>query len=226
MIDSKRYLARLSESYDQWLPSGRVDQTGDEAEILDDEPWLRDGIVWDPRLSSEGSVRQPFMPGGPWGIFQPLCDHIVAALDLGLPQRAVEPVQARAILDELQISGAIGFAEDLSEEQMQRIMVPSDSVKASVDRASALIVGAKGSGKTLLWRYLVEDKRGDVVPLPRETQYVVGHAPRVDLDPQKMNFSADAFKELEQAARMRKTSTYKAFWLLYGLFRLSRANCI
>ena len=221
----KRYLSKLSERYDKYLPTEQVKhEDEDDEETLVSEPWLHEGIGWDSRLSADGSVRQPFMPGGPWGLFQALCDEIVEALDLGLPQRIEKPIQTKAILNELKISGSVGFAEELTEDEMQRFMVPSASVKASADRNSTLIVGAKGSGKTLLWRYLVEQKSDTVLRIPSDTRHVVGHAPKFDLDPQRINPSADAFKELEQVAKMCKASTHKAFWLLYGLLRLSRAS--
>lgn len=221
----ERYLKKLDEHYHKvLLIKQAIHEDEDDDENQEGEPWLHHGVAWDLRISSEGSVRQPFMPGGPWGLFQPLCDKIVESLDLGLPQRTEEPIQAKTILIELKISGSIGFAEELTEEQMQRFMVPSASVKASVDRNSTLIVGAKGSGKTLLWRYLVEPRSDTVVPIPKDTQHLVGHAPKFDLDPQKINLSADAFKELEQGAKMCKASTHKAFWLLYALLRLSRAS--
>jgi MinD-like ATPase involved in chromosome partitioning or flagellar assembly len=222
----KRYLSKLNEHYDRFLLNKRVkrQEEEDDEDALESDPWLREGIGWDARISSDGAVRQPFMPGGPWGLFQGLCDKIVESLDLGLPQRAEKPVQTKAILNELKISGSIGFAEELSEDEMQRFMVPSASVKASVDRNSTLIVGAKGSGKTLLWRYLVEQNSDSVLPIPSDTRHVVGHPPRLDLDPQKISLSADAFKELEQVAKMCKASTHKAFWLFYALLRLSRAS--
>jgi cellulose biosynthesis protein BcsQ len=219
----ERYLARLGEKYAKWLNVAPPREEGDEPDS-EEEPWLREGIVWDARISADGSIRQPFLPGGPWGIFQSLCDSIVMSLDLEAEPRSVEPVRARTILDELQIRRADGFAEELTEEQMQRIFVLSQSVKAAVDRASALVVGAKGSGKTLLWRFLVKPQPGELLPLPVDTKCIVGHAPTQELDPQKLTLSADAFKELEQAARMCEMDTHKAFWLLYCLFRLSQSQ--
>jgi MinD-like ATPase involved in chromosome partitioning or flagellar assembly len=216
-----RYLAKLSERYTRYL---NVSFSEDDSESAEEEPWLREGITWDARISADGAIRQPFLPGGAWGIFQPLLDSIVASLDLEAEQRPTEPVHARAVLDELQIRGTDGFAEELNEEQMQRIMVPSQSVKAAADRASALVVGAKGSGKTLLWRFLVKQQRDELLRLPSDTTCVVGHAPKQDLDPQGLNLSADAFKEMEGSARMGETDTHKAFWLLYCLFRLSRGQ--
>jgi MinD-like ATPase involved in chromosome partitioning or flagellar assembly len=220
---TERYLAKLSEKYFKWLHVSPMKEEGDEADI-EEEPWLREGIVWDARISADGSIRQPFLPGGPWGIFQSLCDNIVMSLDLETQQRPVEPVRARVILDEIQIRGADGFAEELSEEQMQRIIVPSQSVRAAVDRASALVVGAKGSGKTLLWRFLVKPLPDELLPLPMDTTCIVGHAPNQELDPQRLTLSPDAFKELEQTASMCDADTHKAFWLLYCLFRLSRSQ--
>ncbi|MBI4663012.1 MAG: AAA family ATPase [Verrucomicrobia bacterium] len=221
---ARRYLTRLSETYSRLLNVRNTPTTDDDTDFNEDEPWLHEGIVWDHRISTEGFVQQPFLPGGAWGLFQPLYEEIVAALDLGVEARPGEPVQVRGILDELQISGSVGFAEELDDEQMRRLMVPSVSVRAALDRASALVVGAKGSGKTLLWRSLVEQNLDDLVPLPSDTSYVVGHPPTPTLDPQRVTLSADAFKELEQAARMRKASTHKVFWILYALLRLSRAQ--
>jgi MinD-like ATPase involved in chromosome partitioning or flagellar assembly len=217
-------LAKLSSRYSKYLNVKVADNDEDETDLDGNEPWLRDGLFWDARISADGGIRQPFMPGGPWGSFQSLCDSIVTALDLGVEERSAEPIHVRMILDELQISGSDGFAEDLSEDQMQRIMVPSESVRAAVDRTSALVVGAKGSGKTLLWRFLVEPRREDLVRLPSDTTYVVGHAPNQSLDKQGFTLSADAFKEVEQSARMRESETYKAFWIIYGLFRLAKAQ--
>jgi MinD-like ATPase involved in chromosome partitioning or flagellar assembly len=220
----KRFLSLLREKYDKYLNIVRGQESEDEVDNGEDEPWSIDGITWDPRISADGNIRQPFLPGGPWGIFQPLCECIVASLDLEPEQRPSEQIPAKGVIDELKISGSDGFAEELSEEQIQRIMVPSESVRAAVDRSSALVVGAKGSGKTLLWRYLVEKRRETLVQLPSDTKYIVGHAPNQELDPQKLTVSANGFKELEKLAGMKESGTYKAFWLLYGLLRFSRAE--
>lgn len=219
-----RYLAKLRTKYVNCLNIAGPPDLEDEADIADEEPWLLEGLVWDPRISADGGVRQPFLPGGPWGIFQSLCDSLVTSLDLEAEQRPAESIQLKGILEEVQIRGSDGFAEELNEEQMQRIMVPSESVRAAVDRASALVVGAKGSGKTLLWRWLVKPGRHELVPLPPDTTCIVGHAPTNELDPQKLTLSADAFKEMEQAARMKDTGTHKAFWLLHCLFRLAKSQ--
>ena len=219
-----RYLAKLRTKYVNRLHLAEPPAPEDEADVSDEEPWLRGGLVWDPRISTDGGVREPFLPGGPWGIFQPLCDSITASLDLETDQRPAESTQVKGILGELQITGADAFAEELNEAQMQLIMVPSESVRAAVDRTSALVVGAKGSGKTLLWRWLVKPGRHELVPLPPDTTCVVGHAPTNNLDPQKLTLSADAFKETEQAARMKDSGTHKAFWLLYCLFRLAKGQ--
>jgi MinD-like ATPase involved in chromosome partitioning or flagellar assembly len=220
----QRYLAKLSEQYAKYLNVGPQEEPEDEADITEEEPWLREGLVWDARIWADGSVRQPFLPGGPWGTFQALCDAISTALDLGAEQRPVELVHVGKVLDELQIRGSDSFAEELDQQQMERIMVPSESVRAALDRTSVLVVGAKGSGKTLLWRLLAESKSRSLVRLPEDTMYIAGHAPKPELDPQGITLSADAFKELEQAAHMRGAGTHKAFWILYCLFRLSRAQ--
>ena len=222
---SQRYLDKLREKYIQRLNIEPNKTSEEESEASEEEPWLHDGIFWDQRVWADGFVRQPFLPGGPWGLFQPLCDTIIAALDLEVERRSVEPILAKGILEELQISGSVGFAEELNTQQMRHIMVPSESVRAAVDRSSVLVVGAKGSGKTLLWRFLVDDPgRDDLVRLPADTKYIAGHAPSLELDPQRLTLSADAFKEVEQAARMQKNNTHKAFWILYALFRLSRVQ--
>jgi MinD-like ATPase involved in chromosome partitioning or flagellar assembly len=220
---TERYLAKLGEAYDRVLGRAAGDPEDDDAEEAI-PPWLDVGICWDNRLSTEGGVRLPFQPGGPWGLFQPLRDRLVALLDLkvtGSPEVNPPPPE---ILHELTIHPSTAFAEDLPEKAMQGILVPSQSVKAAVDRNTALIVGAKGAGKTLLWRYLVREKGDPLVPLPEHTEYVVGHAPKPDLDPQRMTLSADAFKELEKDAAMQKASTHKAFWLAYALVRLGRRD--
>lgn len=225
-LDKTRvYLTELNARYSRILgnlPSFASSEEGEESDAdLEDNPWIETGICWDPRLSAEGAVQQPFMPGGAWGIFQPLRDRIVEVLDLTVSEDPELPPPSRKILGELDVSSLLAFAEDQSEDQMQRFLVPSQSVKVSLDRNSALIVGAKGAGKTLLWRYLVESKTNSLVPRPENTEYLVGHAPKSDLDPQGINLSADAFKELEQAARMEKVATHKVFWILYALVRLS-----
>jgi MinD-like ATPase involved in chromosome partitioning or flagellar assembly len=218
---TERYLTKLGEAYDRILGRAAVDPEDEDADGAM-APWLDGGICWDSRLSAEGGVRQPFHPGGPWGLFQPLRDRLVAILDLKVTGSPEVTPPSPEILNELTIRPSTAFAEDLTEEAMQEFLVPSQSVKAAVDRNTALIVGAKGAGKTLLWRYLVREKGDPLVPLPEYTEYVVGHAPKPDLDPQRMNLSADAFKELEKDASMQKASTHKAFWLAYALVRLGR----
>lgn len=220
---TERYLTKLGESYEQILGRAAVDSEDEDVDgaVL---PWLDGGICWDSRLSAEGGVRQPFQPGGPWGLFQPLRDRLVAILDLKVTGSPEARPPSSEILQELRVHSSTAFAEDLTEQAMQELLVPSQSVKAAVDRNTALIVGAKGAGKTLLWRYLVREKTDPLVPLPEHTEYVVGHAPKLELDPQRMNLSADAFKELEKDVGMQKASTHKAFWLAYALLRLSRHN--
>lgn len=220
------YISNLKEKYEKVFGVESVDsliETEDDGS--GDEPWLHDGIIWDARLSTDGVIRQPFMPGGPWGIFQALYDSIITKLGLDESQATVNTGQIKGILEQLKIKGTTAFAEELEEEAMQRIMVPSESVRAAVDRTSAIVVGAKGSGKTLLWRYLVQPPNSDnLIRLPPDTNYIVGHSPKMELDPQGASLSADAFKELELVCRMRDAGTYKAFWLLYCLFRLSKED--
>lgn len=220
---TERYLTQLGEAYKRILGRAAVDAEDDDVDGAV-APWLEVGICWDPRLSAEGGVLQPFLPGGSWGIFQPLRDRLVALLDLKVTGSHEVCPPSPEILQELRIHPSTAFAEDLSEQAMQEFLVPSQSVKAAVDRNTALIVGAKGAGKTLLWRYLVRERTDPLVPLPEHTEYVVGHAPKLDLDPQGINLSADAFKELEKDAAMQKASTHKAFWLAYALVRLGRQD--
>ncbi|MFM8358099.1 MAG: KGGVGR-motif variant AAA ATPase, partial [Verrucomicrobiota bacterium] len=130
---TERYLGKLGEAYDRILGRAAVDA---EDEDVDGAvvPWLDGGICWDLRLSAEGEVRQPFLPGGSWGLFQPLRDRLVALLDLKVTGSPEVSPPSSEILQELRIDSSTAFAEDLSEQAMQEFLVPSQSVKAAVDR--------------------------------------------------------------------------------------------
>lgn len=91
-----RYLAKLRTNYVNSFNLAEPSELEDEADIADEEPWLREGLVWDPRISADGGVvRQPFLPGGPWGIFQSLCDSLAASLGLEAEQPPAESIQVK-----------------------------------------------------------------------------------------------------------------------------------
>lgn len=184
------------------------------------EPWLQDGIAYDPRISVAGCVDASLLPLGAWGIYRPLVDRLVDALPSRMAVVPGDNVDSRKILDELKIDRDLAFAESTSIEKLVENFVAPFDVMRAIDRSTALIVGAKGSGKTWLWRYLINDRSGPV-NLPEDVTFVVGHAPEGE-EGQDLQLSADAIKELETECNMRRKGTHKAFWLLYGLARLSR----
>jgi len=186
------------------------------------EPWLTEGISYDPRIAAAGAVDPALLPSGAWGIYQELTESLASSLGVATAGVTTEAIDARTILDEITIDKALAFGEEPTlAELMEHFVAPLD-VNAAVDRATALVVGAKGSGKTWLWRYLVNGGAGGAVSLPRDLKFVVGHAPTGAREAASIEISADGFKELERGAGMVASGTYKAFWLFYGLARACR----
>lgn len=213
-----RFVDRFSSRYQALI--GPLDAESPDA----DEPWLQEGLPYDVRVAIRGSVDVEVGRAGTWSIYGALVETIASSLEAPAGP-ALQPVQLDRdrILAELRIPSA--FAEEPStQELLQNFVIPSD-YSSAIDRATALIVGSKGSGKTWLWRYLVESQTGNsgagVVPsLPGDTDYLIGHAPSSHAD--SWGFSPDAFKELERDANMKRNSTYKAFWFVYMVERIAR----
>ncbi len=219
---------RARERFIEKLESEYRRRVGPEPEQDDEgapEPWLREGIHWDPRISAAGKVEPSLASTGAWSLYQPLASELTSRLGL----RRVEAPRAKvefdrdAVLRELKVPSA--FAEVPSIDELIRNFVEPSDYAAAVDRSTSLVIGSKGSGKTWLWRLLVEGPGANPAvehrpALPNDVKYLVGHAPPGAAD--AFCLSADAMKELEKSGKMKRNQTYKAFWILYCLSRLCR----
>ncbi len=215
------FLERLAQRYGDRL--GRLE--ADESAEDPDEPawpWLAEGIRYDMNVAAVGAVSTPIHRAAA-ALYGPLAEAVAGAAGLSsLLLQAVETVESKRILSELKVDPGKAYAEDNSVEEVLSHFVAPDVLSAAVDRSTAIVVGAKGAGKTFLWRYLV-NQGGDDYPLPADMTYAVGHAPRgtEEAEAGPLQLTADALKELERSARMQQRGTHKAFWLLYGLAQLS-----
>ncbi|MBI5488048.1 MAG: ParA family protein [Deltaproteobacteria bacterium] len=197
------------------LPIATSGQTEDEPA----GPVLRDGIPYDPRMAVMGRVDPDAGRLGAWNMYQPLVSALDEIADLAGPPVPVEGFDRRTFLDEVKVP--LPYADNVEARVLRDQFVPPLHVSRAVDRETALVLGAKGAGKTWLWRYLTEadeQEGGGSLRLPRDVHFVVGHGPAtVDAS---FGFSADALKEIERAGAMSRRQSYRAFWLLYGMARL------
>ena len=217
---TQRFVERLEKVYEHRL--GKFD--GTEEAGLDDEPlepWVREGISYDPRIAAGGRVSLALGEAGVWGLYQPLLQALHERVDVGVHPPADLKLDRNIVLKELQIPSA--FADESPDDAPSLFLKPWDFDR-SVDPSTALILGAKGSGKTQLWRYLLESPDAPRVHgLPASVRFIRGHGPKGQ-HAGPLDLSADGFKQLERAARMKGRGTYKTFWIAYALERLQREN--
>lgn len=185
-------------------------------------PWMESGIPYDVALAASGRLEKSLRATA-WGHFLPLADEVSGAFETTLGPLQTEPFDTSKVLGELKISREAAFAEDSKIEDLLDNFVPPGDFARLLDRSIALIVGAKGAGKTVLFRYLVANTNQPRPHMLQEMRYVVGHAPGGVNEHGELHLSPEALKEIEADAKMVKSGTHKAFWRLYAVARLAQA---
>ncbi|MBL8634403.1 MAG: AAA family ATPase [Myxococcales bacterium] len=213
------FVPKLREKYAAVLEPVPPDEASEDPE-QPTEPILEDGIRYDAAIAEAGRL-DPVLQATSWKNYERLTEEMAGLIDLApSPVLAVSTVDSKKILEEIAVNGSWAFAEQLDTETLAKQFVAPSNLAAAIDRSTTLILGAKGAGKTWLWRYLVAGGKGGSSVLPKDVIFVSGHGP----DPKEggpLQLSADALKEIERSTDMNKKGTYQAFWRLYVLARLA-----
>jgi cellulose biosynthesis protein BcsQ len=216
------FVPRLRSKYVETFGETLPDEDSEDPE-QPTEPILEDGIRYDAAIAEAGRLDPALLPTA-WRNYERLTDELTRLIDLEpSTQQAVQSVDSKKILDEIQLQAAWAFGELLTEEILAKQFVAPSNLTAAMDKSTTLILGAKGAGKTWLWRYLVTGGKGGSSALPKDVRFVIGHGP----DPGAggpLQLSADALKEIEKGAEMGRKGTHQAFWRLYVLARLALSN--
>ncbi len=214
----RAFWERLREEHDKRLEP----LSNDQIEKLEDPkraPWEVDVVRYDADLAVRGSI--DLKRDVAFDRYRSLTEAIASAVGADLDILAVARTQSldrRKVLAELKIPQSAAFAEEIPSESIEHLFVKSSRHARIEDPHSTLVIGAKGAGKSLFWRWLIRQP----ITLRR---FVAGHAPRrASSEGGPLTLSADALKELERSARMTQLSTHKAFWTLYALARIADAE--
>lgn len=185
-----------------------------------DERILTTGISYHPGLALEGRLARKFVPAGPWIQYEALADRVGAVLGAGPSVRTEMGPDFRTedALKEIRFEAKDAFAEELEVSDIQTLLVPTADARMALAPSVNLVVGAKGAGKTLLWRCCVD--RFDVLPRMDGYEYLIGLAPREGLDKTGLHLTNAKFSEIYAKAKMEDRENAKAFWILYALRRL------
>jgi hypothetical protein len=181
---------------------------------LEQVPIVREGIEYRRAIALADHLRADFtqLAGG---VYQPLMQDI--DLIVGLDQSTTPiAVDASKVLRELVTHGDLknlAFAESTTPEDIVKKFIQPSDFKALIDRTTWYVVGAKGSGKTWLWTYLLSEAGNR---LSSEMTYLAAHGPGQEL------LSASALRELDRDkhVHMVQRNTYGALWLFYAAKRL------
>lgn len=194
----------------------------DDSEFDLEDRILTSGISYHPGLALDGKLARKFVPAGPWIQYEALTDRVGAVLGAGPsgPTERGMDLSAEDVLKEIRFEAKDAFAEELEESDIQTLLVPTMDARMALAPTVNLVVGAKGAGKTLLWRCCV--KRYDVLPRMDGYEYLVGLAPREALDHSGLHLSAAKLSEIYTKAKMEDKENAKAFWILYALRRLAK----
>jgi len=192
----------------------------DDPDIDVDERILASGIAYHSGLALEGRLARKFVPLGPWVQYEYLSDRIGLVLGAAPSVFSESTVgfQTEIALDEIRLEAKAAFAEELEVSDIQTLLVPTLDARKAIAPTVSLVVGAKGAGKTLLWRCCVE--RFDVLPRTEGYEYLIGLAPREALDKTGLHLTNAQLSRIYADAKMELKENAKAFWILYALRRL------
>ncbi len=192
-------------------------QQSADADPVEHTPVVREGVEYRRGVALMDHLRGDFVHRSA-GTYQALTRELDKLLGFDRPPAVeVEEVAARAVLDELSVSSLkkLAFAEEVEADQLvEKFIRPSD-FRAITDPTTWYVVGAKGAGKTWMWRYLLSPIASNAVP---NVSFAAGHGPK------ESALSASAFRELEKSAHLEKKQLHGTAMLLYAGWRLLRRS--
>lgn len=204
------FLAKIDASYTTIFGQEAVDLDPSEQ-----TPVVREGVEYRRGVALADHLRTDFVARSA-GAYSALTRELDRSLGLDRPANAgLDTVDAHAVLQELETSSLkkLAFAEEVEADQLVAKFIRPSDFRAITDSTTWYVVGAKGAGKTWMWRYLLSDIAKEVVP---NATFVAGHGPKNN------PLSASAFRELEKSARLIKRQLHGTALLLYGGWRLLR----
>ena len=220
--EGQSLLRAFTEKMGQYFKNRNDDPIAGESE--NGTAWIMPkGLSYHTGIAVDGHVSLSVSPNGASSMYEEIANQIVMTFDLGKPSLPIQAVDFTGILKEMDVPASEGFAESLAQQEIERLLVPSDDLKKSIDPTMGIIVGSKGSGKTLVWRCCI-DNITNLVPKPEGYEYIVGHPPRPELDSSRFSLSRDQLLKLERTGRMEVNGSHEKFWLFYAIFRLCKVQ--
>ncbi len=195
----KRYEMRASEWVCEWM--GLDPGAAETDEMLHAIPYSEalaasDKIDYDPQKSS---------------IFQPVAEWVMRFL----PSEAEDKVAGTVGKNKHDILESLSFSADTTERQessfFENTFLTTQMVKKALKNEVPLVIGRKGTGKTALFRFVLE-KRGD----NRDTDQrpCVVHAPE-GLQTPAWQLRSDGFRSIQEQVVGKDGFEWKHFWLIY-----------
>lgn len=209
-----RFLPQLRDVYIQNVGA----LASPDAEDPDSDAFIGEALRYDLGVAAVGAVDKSLQQSS-WNLYDGLARDIAHAIGVSHGSASSFELDARRILEEIAIDRTLAFAEESPFQKLAEHFVAQEVLKLALDRSTSLVVGAKGAGKTWLWRYLVNEAQMPL-RLPEGIRFIVGHGPK---SPEQGNLqlSPDALREIEAEARMTAAGSHKAFWYLYAVARIA-----
>jgi CobQ/CobB/MinD/ParA nucleotide binding domain len=206
-------LSTFVEQLEKHLTALAQPDDSDMVEDPDEEhPWLAGSIGYDASLATIGCL-DTNLRTTTWTRFRPLAEALGAPLNLRIDQ-TTKPLDVSKVLREIDIDSKVAFGEEVAIDDLVDTFVAPGDLARLLDRSNALVVGAKGAGKTWLFRYLVGKTQRARPYVSKGMTYVVGHAPASVNEKGPLYLSKEALKELEKSGKMPRAGTHIAFWRL------------
>lgn len=194
----------------------------EDADLLDDPiVVVRDGIPFRTSLSVTDVLSSNYhhVAGG---AYEPLLAKLDSLLGTPEVQDSVSQkhpkFNPRTVLEQLDNSIAqLAFAENVAPADVEKWFLQPTALRSILAASTFYIVGAKGSGKSWLYKRMVSGKQ----PLDIEQVFLHGHGP-INHAQQDSDFSSEAFKGLDRHFRKSKPGFEPSFWRLRAVGSLAR----
>lgn len=199
----------------------------DDEEALSDAPAviLEQGIRRRDSIWSRSSLPLPLSSGGDTDLYKDLSNWLGDLVDAAQDEGPSLGIDRQRILEEMALQRNIGFGEELKPDEIADTLINSRDSRAAVDRTISLVIGAKGSGKTFLWRYLaLPDRPEGLEGVPPDVDYAVGLSPRANLTPDLTDLTSAAFQKIERDGKLEENASHQAFWIWWTLQAVSRSR--
>ncbi|MEI6043482.1 MAG: AAA family ATPase [Chloroflexota bacterium] len=172
-------------------------------------------IGYDPRLP----IRESFKDSLPEDLvirYKGMADYVTASLPL---PKAINPeptINRDLALQELSFTTPI--AGDIKKEDLQIVFQRTSDFDEFVNERTTLIRGAKGTGKTMLFRLFVEfpeeaKRLAKIEEIKKDTKFISGHG----LSGNNLEIKRDSFSVIENKLGNQKWSLV---WRVYAIIKL------